>query len=206
MWALNCYEAAEPFHQRISSSIFQVEEEETSEGSDVITTGILHMLDTCSSATVRCVAESQSIDGLVPCKSSTAHLVIVDRNLVDVVSMGIGAEPDSEDPQVQMSATAHTLREEVPEYRNGNRLGMPGYRNPHGSVVEFVQPVEERAVAKDFADGAQLVKVEEPARIVRGPQDTTALVGDRVLLKTTYVGNPEPSVKWTRAVSCTFSQ
>ncbi|KAH1008358.1 hypothetical protein HUJ05_008917 [Dendroctonus ponderosae] len=186
--------------QRIEpSATYKVEEEETSEGSDVITTGILHILDTCSSATVRCVAESQSIDGLVLCRSGTAHLVIVDRNLVDVVSMGIGAEPDSEEPQLPMSATADTLREEVLEYQNVNHLGMPVYRNPHGSVVEFVQPVEERAVPRDFADGAQLVKVEEPARIVRGPQDTTALVGDRVLLKATYVGNPEPSVKWTRA-------
>lgn len=40
-----------------------------------------------------------------------------------------------------------------------------------------------------------------PAQIKRGPQDTTALVGDRVLLKATYVGQPEPSVLWTRAVS-----
>lgn len=40
-----------------------------------------------------------------------------------------------------------------------------------------------------------------PAMVLRGPQDTTALVGDRVLLKATYVGQPEPAVKWTRAVS-----
>lgn len=43
--------------------------------------------------------------------------------------------------------------------------------------------------------------VEEPAIIRRGPQDTTALVGDRVLLKATYIGQPEPNVRWTRAVS-----
>lgn len=41
----------------------------------------------------------------------------------------------------------------------------------------------------------------EPAVLISGPQDTTALVGDRVLLKATYMGHPEPSVKWTRAVS-----
>lgn len=43
--------------------------------------------------------------------------------------------------------------------------------------------------------------LHRPARIVRGPQDVTALVGDRVLLKATYVGQPEPTVLWTRAVS-----
>lgn len=50
-------------------------------------------------------------------------------------------------------------------------------------------------------DGFYLDGVEEPAIILRGPQDTTALVGDRVLLKATYIGQPEPSVRWTRAVS-----
>lgn len=42
---------------------------------------------------------------------------------------------------------------------------------------------------------------DQRARLVRGPQDTTALVGDRVLLKATYIGRPEPSVRWTKAVS-----
>jgi len=42
---------------------------------------------------------------------------------------------------------------------------------------------------------------DQRARLVRGPQDTTALVGDRVLLKATYVGHPEPTVRWTKAVS-----
>lgn len=41
----------------------------------------------------------------------------------------------------------------------------------------------------------------EPAMIVKGPQDITALVGDRVLLKAVYMGQPEPEVKWSRAVS-----
>lgn len=46
--------------------------------------------------------------------------------------------------------------------------------------------------------------LDEPSMIVRGPQDTTALVGDRVLLKATYIGHPEPTVRWTRAVSYFF--
>lgn len=41
----------------------------------------------------------------------------------------------------------------------------------------------------------------EPALLIWGPQDATAFVGDRVLLKATYTGRPEPSVRWTRAVS-----
>lgn len=41
----------------------------------------------------------------------------------------------------------------------------------------------------------------EPAMLLRAPQNATALVGDRVLLKVTYMGYPEPTVKWTRAVS-----
>nr|CAD7441063.1 unnamed protein product [Timema bartmani] len=38
-----------------------------------------------------------------------------------------------------------------------------------------------------------------PAMLLRGPADTTALVGDRVVLKATYVGRPSPSVRWLRA-------
>lgn len=44
-------------------------------------------------------------------------------------------------------------------------------------------------------------KMTEPALLIWGPQDATAFVGDRVLLKATYMGRPEPSVRWTRAVS-----
>lgn len=43
-----------------------------------------------------------------------------------------------------------------------------------------------------------------PAKLLRAPQDTTALIGDRVLLKATYLGRPEPTVRWTRAVSGCF--
>uniref|UniRef100_A0A1B6CDT2 Myosin light chain kinase, smooth muscle-like n=2 Tax=Clastoptera arizonana TaxID=38151 RepID=A0A1B6CDT2_9HEMI len=38
-----------------------------------------------------------------------------------------------------------------------------------------------------------------PASIVRGPADTTAMRGDRVMLKATYKGCPEPSVRWLKA-------
>lgn len=42
---------------------------------------------------------------------------------------------------------------------------------------------------------------KEPAVLIMGPKDTTALVGDRVLLKATYIGHPEPRIRWCRAVS-----
>lgn len=45
---------------------------------------------------------------------------------------------------------------------------------------------------------------KQPAAFLRGPQDTSALVGDRVLLKATYIGHPEPTVEWTKAVSFFF--
>lgn len=44
----------------------------------------------------------------------------------------------------------------------------------------------------------------EPAMLLRGPQDTTALVGDRVLLKATFTGNPLPEVQWMKSVSSVF--
>lgn len=44
-------------------------------------------------------------------------------------------------------------------------------------------------------------EVHQPALLLRGPQDTSALSGDRVLLKATYIGHPEPTVRWNRAVS-----
>jgi hypothetical protein len=40
-----------------------------------------------------------------------------------------------------------------------------------------------------------------PAMLIRGPCDTTALRGDRVVLKATYVGVPQPVVRWLKAVS-----
>lgn len=40
-----------------------------------------------------------------------------------------------------------------------------------------------------------------PAMLLKAPKNATALVGDRVLLKVTYIGQPEPTVRWTRAVS-----
>lgn len=46
---------------------------------------------------------------------------------------------------------------------------------------------------------------KEPALILKGPSDVSALVGDRVLLKAVYLGRPEPNVKWTRAVRFHFS-
>ena len=44
-----------------------------------------------------------------------------------------------------------------------------------------------------------------PAILIRGPLDTTALRGDRVVLKATYVGSPKPLVRWLKAVSTVSS-
>lgn len=43
-------------------------------------------------------------------------------------------------------------------------------------------------------------KTDQAPMLLRKPQDTTALVGDRVLLKATYLGHPEPTIRWTKAV------
>jgi len=40
-----------------------------------------------------------------------------------------------------------------------------------------------------------------PASILRGPCDTTVLRGAKVVLETSYQGDPEPCVQWLRAVS-----
>lgn len=42
-----------------------------------------------------------------------------------------------------------------------------------------------------------------PATLLRGPCDTTAMCGDRVLLKATFRGDPPPTVRWLKAVSKT---
>ena len=39
-----------------------------------------------------------------------------------------------------------------------------------------------------------------PPVLLRGPADTTALRGDRVVLKATYTGVPEPTAKWIKGV------
>lgn len=56
-------------------------------------------------------------------------------------------------------------------------------------------------VSSGVNGGVMVSEINEPAMLLRKPQDTTALVGDRVLLKATYIGHPEPTVRWTRAVS-----
>lgn len=58
---------------------------------------------------------------------------------------------------------------------------------------------EEASMDQDQED--ELSSGGEPAMLLRAPQNATALVGDRVLLKVTYMGHPEPNVRWTRAVS-----
>lgn len=39
-----------------------------------------------------------------------------------------------------------------------------------------------------------------PAYFVKGPADCTVLIGASIALEATYVGVPEPKVKWLRAV------
>lgn len=53
----------------------------------------------------------------------------------------------------------------------------------------------------DIGSWALQAEDEVPAMLIRGPSDTTALRGDRVVLKATYVGVPHPLVRWLRAVS-----
>jgi hypothetical protein len=52
-------------------------------------------------------------------------------------------------------------------------------------------------------EGSCALQAEDvaPAMLIRGPTDTTALRGDRVVLKATYVGTPQPVVRWLKAVS-----
>lgn len=151
------------------------------------------------------MARSRSIDE----RSGTARLAVVDRSLVDAVSMGLGVD------EFQVSQTAS--REELDGFQEVLKYLVNASDSSKVSVkpskmsttlchnsrdsVDFVPSMEEQVEPRDFADASRMVDVEEPAQLVRGPQDTTALVGDRVLLKATYIGRPEPSVKWTRAVS-----
>ncbi|XP_066996546.2 titin homolog isoform X2 [Anabrus simplex] len=51
-----------------------------------------------------------------------------------------------------------------------------------------------------YADEATAAEGDgTPAMLLRGPADTTALRGDRVMLKATFVGCPAPNVRWLRA-------
>lgn len=47
-------------------------------------------------------------------------------------------------------------------------------------------------------------EVGQAAVLFRGPSDTTALRGDRVVLKATYGGVPHPLVRWLKAVSTLY--
>lgn len=46
---------------------------------------------------------------------------------------------------------------------------------------------------------------ELAATILWGPCDTTVLRGARVVLESSYAGNPEPRVQWLRAVRHSFT-
>ncbi|KAL3284833.1 hypothetical protein HHI36_018972, partial [Cryptolaemus montrouzieri] len=66
--------------------------------------------------------------------------------------------------------------------------------HPYGRTMEVIGGDDA-----NFANKVRKPVMDEPAILLRGPQDTTALVGDRVLLKATYMGHPEPIVRWSRA-------
>lgn len=89
----------------------------------------------------------------------------------------------------------------VPEQINSNNHNNKFTNDCELSCENEIKSEEEDSVDMMCDDYQQ----QQPARVVRGPQDVTALVGDRVLLKATYVGQPEPTVLWTRAVSIYFS-
>lgn len=67
-------------------------------------------------------------------------------------------------------------------------------------VINASEDVPNKQANNGDCDGEFVKTVQEPAVLLSGPQDAAALVGDRVLLKATYMGHPEPRVKWSRAV------
>lgn len=64
-----------------------------------------------------------------------------------------------------------------------------------GVVVEGIPLVEPEYEMEDPMDNIC------PAYIICGLQDCTALIGDQVVLEVIYGGNPEPTIKWLKAVS-----
>lgn len=76
-----------------------------------------------------------------------------------------------------------------------------------GSVLASMEVLDNDENQKSSmavnGDGDTVVS-DEPAMLVKKPEDVTALVGGRVLLKATYIGHPEPTVRWTKAVSLNF--
>lgn len=70
-----------------------------------------------------------------------------------------------------------------------------------GSVVIESSSCASEEASMDQEQEDEVSSGGEPAMLLRAPQNATALVGDRVLLKVTYMGHPEPNVRWTRAVS-----
>ncbi|KAF5279087.1 hypothetical protein FQA39_LY05765 [Lamprigera yunnana] len=89
---------------------------------------------------------------------------------------------------------------------NNNALCIVNY------ITELkVVPASERfgsaSIKSDCTSSAKSVNtmffepesVDTAAVLLKGPKDTNALVGDRVLLKATYTGQPEPLITWTKA-------
>jgi hypothetical protein len=81
------------------------------------------------------------------------------------------------------------------------RIGMAG--DGVGQCVartELTVSEDDGMFEEDGSSSLQTAAVA-PAMLIRGPADTTALRGDRVVLKATYVGDPQPVVRWLKAVS-----
>lgn len=81
-----------------------------------------------------------------------------------------------------------------------------------GTLPTSVQQQVTDAAIKPAADGVNVRGNDGPtttatngsaqlaATILWGPCDTTVLRGARVVLETSYAGNPEPRIQWLRAV------
>lgn len=72
-------------------------------------------------------------------------------------------------------------------------------------AVEFnnnlnIRNKTESDLSTRLKNGSNTTAAELAATILWGPCDTTVMRGARVVLETSYAGNPEPRVQWLRAV------
>jgi len=68
-------------------------------------------------------------------------------------------------------------------------------------VIELNNNLQQDVGEKTASDSTVVTGTALPASILRGPCDTTVLRGAKVVLETSYQGDPEPCVQWLRAVS-----
>uniref|UniRef100_A0A2S2P561 Myosin light chain kinase, smooth muscle n=1 Tax=Schizaphis graminum TaxID=13262 RepID=A0A2S2P561_SCHGA len=77
----------------------------------------------------------------------------------------------------------------INEMSSGNQVPM---------VIELNNNMQDVG-EKTACDSPVNIKAAVPASILSGPYDTTVLRGAKVVLKTSYKGDPEPCVQWLRA-------